>query len=72
MGKGTFKYKSLLFLYLFLQLHQEACLILAVQAVQQMVICELPYLTSFLEIFLAFGVSPGDGLQFEEIKVDYI
>uniref|UniRef100_A0A8C3M624 Uncharacterized protein n=1 Tax=Chrysolophus pictus TaxID=9089 RepID=A0A8C3M624_CHRPC len=40
---------------IFSQLHQEACLILAVQAVQQMVICELPYLTSFLEIFLAFG-----------------
>ncbi|OXB81900.1 UNVERIFIED_CONTAM: hypothetical protein H355_015097 [Colinus virginianus] len=40
---------------IFSQLHEEACLILAVQAVQQMVVCELPYLSSFLEIFLAFG-----------------
>ncbi|XP_009577884.1 PREDICTED: uncharacterized protein LOC104071886, partial [Fulmarus glacialis] len=36
-------------------LHHEACLILAVQAVQQMLFCDLPYLTSFLEIALAFG-----------------
>nr|XP_013809427.1 PREDICTED: uncharacterized protein LOC106493848 isoform X2 [Apteryx mantelli mantelli] len=36
-------------------LHREACLILAVQAVQQMLFCDLPYLTSFLEIALAFG-----------------
>ncbi|KAM9557792.1 uncharacterized protein ACIB01_008861 [Guaruba guarouba] len=36
-------------------LHHEACLILAVQAIQQMVFCDLPYLTSFLEIALAFG-----------------
>ncbi|XP_014792029.1 PREDICTED: uncharacterized protein LOC106884847 isoform X2 [Calidris pugnax] len=36
-------------------LHREACLILAVQAVQQMIFCHLPYLTSFLEIALAFG-----------------
>ncbi|XP_062475018.1 uncharacterized protein LOC134163846 isoform X2 [Pezoporus occidentalis] len=36
-------------------LHQEACLIVAVQAIQQMVFCDLPYLTSFLEIALAFG-----------------
>ncbi|XP_064009587.1 uncharacterized protein LOC135180776 [Pogoniulus pusillus] len=36
-------------------LHHEACLILAVQAVQQMLFCDLPYLTSFLEIVLAFG-----------------
>ncbi|XP_042654358.1 uncharacterized protein LOC104361264 isoform X2 [Tyto alba] len=33
----------------------EACLILAVQAIQQMLFCDLPYLTSFLEIVLAFG-----------------
>ncbi|KAM6320407.1 uncharacterized protein O3Q21_007200 [Podargus strigoides] len=37
------------------QLQREACLILAVQAVQQMLFCDLPYLTSFLEIALAFG-----------------
>ncbi|KFP91128.1 hypothetical protein N311_07126, partial [Apaloderma vittatum] len=37
------------------QLHHEACLILAVQAIQQMLFCDLPYLTSFLEIALAFG-----------------
>ncbi|XP_050173852.1 uncharacterized protein LOC126641330 isoform X2 [Myiozetetes cayanensis] len=37
------------------QLHHEACLILAVKAVQQMLFCDLPYLTSFLEIALAFG-----------------
>ncbi|KFQ13665.1 hypothetical protein N330_04014, partial [Leptosomus discolor] len=37
------------------QLHHEACLILAVQAVQQMLFCDLQYLTSFLEIALAFG-----------------
>ncbi|KFU94104.1 hypothetical protein M959_09458, partial [Chaetura pelagica] len=36
-------------------LHHEACLILAVQAVQQMLFCDLPYLNSFLEITLAFG-----------------
>ncbi|XP_074742396.1 uncharacterized protein LOC141950870 isoform X3 [Strix uralensis] len=36
-------------------LQHEACLILAVQAVQQMLFCDLPYLTSFLEIALAFG-----------------
>ncbi|KFQ41977.1 hypothetical protein N333_08865, partial [Nestor notabilis] len=36
-------------------LHHEACLILAVQAIQQMLFCDLPYLTSFLEIALAFG-----------------
>ncbi|XP_065540880.1 uncharacterized protein LOC136016985 [Lathamus discolor] len=38
-----------------LDLHHEACLIIAVQAIQQMVFCDLPYLTSFLEIALAFG-----------------
>ncbi|XP_064246334.1 uncharacterized protein LOC135281425 [Passer domesticus] len=37
------------------QLHHEASLILAVQAVQQMLCCDLPHLTSFLEIVLAFG-----------------
>ncbi|KFP36620.1 hypothetical protein N324_03373, partial [Chlamydotis macqueenii] len=36
-------------------LHHEACLILAVQAVQQMLFCDLQYLNSFLEIALAFG-----------------
>ncbi|KFW86258.1 hypothetical protein N336_05351, partial [Phalacrocorax carbo] len=36
-------------------MHHEACLILAVQAIQQMLFCDLPYLTSFLEIALAFG-----------------
>ncbi|XP_055662766.1 uncharacterized protein LOC106112197 [Falco peregrinus] len=36
-------------------LQHEACLILAVQAVQQMLFCDLPYLNSFLEIALAFG-----------------
>ncbi|CAN8192163.1 unnamed protein product [Coccothraustes coccothraustes] len=36
-------------------LHHEASLILAVQAVQQMLCCDLPHLTSFLEIVLAFG-----------------
>ncbi|KAK2533630.1 hypothetical protein Q9233_004844 [Columba guinea] len=36
-------------------LHHEACLILAVQAIQQMLFCDLPYLNSFLEIALAFG-----------------
>ncbi|KFV08225.1 hypothetical protein N339_09734, partial [Pterocles gutturalis] len=36
-------------------LHHEACLILAVQAIQQMLFYDLPYLTSFLEIALAFG-----------------
>ncbi|XP_041892799.1 uncharacterized protein LOC121668778 [Corvus kubaryi] len=37
------------------QLEHEASLILAVQAMQQMLYCELPHLTSFLEIVLAFG-----------------
>ncbi|KAI1233643.1 hypothetical protein IHE44_0004081 [Lamprotornis superbus] len=37
------------------QLHHEASLILAVQAVQQTLCCDLPHLTSFLEIVLAFG-----------------
>ncbi|XP_039934988.1 uncharacterized protein LOC120759614 [Hirundo rustica] len=37
------------------QLHQEASLILAVQAVQQMLCYDLPHLASFLEIILAFG-----------------
>ncbi|XP_062359609.1 uncharacterized protein LOC134050500 [Cinclus cinclus] len=37
------------------QLHQEASLILAVQAVQQMLCSDLPHLTSFLEVVLAFG-----------------
>ncbi|XP_068063366.1 uncharacterized protein [Anomalospiza imberbis] len=37
------------------QLHHEASLVLAVQAVQQMLCCDLPHLTSFLEIVLAFG-----------------
>ncbi|XP_030315716.1 uncharacterized protein LOC103525477 isoform X1 [Calypte anna] len=36
-------------------LHHEACLILAVQAIHQMLFCDLPYLNSFLEIALAFG-----------------
>ncbi|KFZ58217.1 hypothetical protein N338_11927, partial [Podiceps cristatus] len=36
-------------------LHHEACLILAVQALQQMLFRDLPYLSSFLEIALAFG-----------------
>ncbi|XP_061205038.1 uncharacterized protein LOC133210027 [Neopsephotus bourkii] len=36
-------------------LHHEASLVVAVQAIQQMVFCDLPYLTSFLEIVLAFG-----------------
>ncbi|XP_063270039.1 uncharacterized protein LOC134559322 isoform X2 [Prinia subflava] len=37
------------------QLHHEASLVLAVQAVQQMLCCDLPHLNSFLEIVLAFG-----------------
>ncbi|XP_005054040.2 PREDICTED: uncharacterized protein LOC101820492 [Ficedula albicollis] len=37
------------------QLHHEASLVLAVQAVQQVLCCDLPHLTSFLEIVLAFG-----------------
>ncbi|KAJ7422528.1 hypothetical protein WISP_37472 [Willisornis vidua] len=37
------------------ELLQEACLILAVQAVLQMLFCDLSSLTSFLEIALAFG-----------------
>ncbi|XP_039238308.1 uncharacterized protein LOC114003810 isoform X1 [Pipra filicauda] len=37
------------------QLRHEACLIMAVKAVQRMLFCDLPYLTSFLEIALAFG-----------------
>ncbi|XP_057227269.1 uncharacterized protein LOC130576538 [Malurus melanocephalus] len=37
------------------QLHHEASLILAVQAVQQMLCYDLFHLTSFLEIVLAFG-----------------
>lgn len=41
-----------------MQLYHEASLILAARAVQQMLSSELPYLASFLEIVLAFGVSP--------------
>ncbi|XP_053937025.1 uncharacterized protein LOC128853764 [Cuculus canorus] len=37
------------------QLHHEARLIIAVQAVQQMLFSDLQYLNSFLEIALAFG-----------------
>ncbi|XP_030901286.2 uncharacterized protein [Melopsittacus undulatus] len=37
------------------EFYQETSLIVAVQAIQQMVFCDLPYLTSFLEIVLAFG-----------------
>ncbi|XP_014107891.1 PREDICTED: uncharacterized protein LOC102109056 [Pseudopodoces humilis] len=37
------------------ELHHEASFILAVQAVQQMLCCDLPHLNSFIELVLAFG-----------------